>query len=76
MPGSTPPSRAGTACSWPRAPTAWRPCWWPPAAAAEAVAPAEQAVALYQELAGANPGRYVSELEAAVKLRGTLAAQG
>ncbi|WP_407561966.1 hypothetical protein [Streptomyces sp. 184] len=42
----------------------------------EAPAPAEQAVALYQELAAADPGRYTAELAAAVKLRDSLAARG
>ncbi|MFI7103459.1 M64 family metallopeptidase [Streptomyces sp. NPDC050161] len=41
---------------------------------AEAREPAEQAVTLYRELADAHPGRYVTELEAAVKLRDSLAS--
>ncbi|MFI6283302.1 tetratricopeptide repeat protein [Streptomyces sp. NPDC051018] len=43
---------------------------------AEAKEPADQAVTLYRELAGADPGRYLPALEAAVKLRDSLAAQG
>ncbi|MEU8872384.1 hypothetical protein AB0D24_14630 [Streptomyces javensis] len=38
----------------------------------KALTAAEQAVALYEELGAANPGKYIAETEAARKLRDSL----